>query len=106
MKRTLVLLSILIFAGLLQLQAAESKFISIRTDQTNLIFKVGDNGRLYQSYLGQALGDASDLAYLPQGIEAYLTHGMEDYFDLPYASCTTTATPLCCSSMYLTTPAM
>ncbi|MDD3256368.1 MAG: alpha-galactosidase, partial [Parabacteroides sp.] len=79
MKRTLVLLSILIFAGLLQLQAAESKFISIRTDQTNLIFKVGDNGRLYQSYLGQALGDASDLAYLPQGIEAYLTHGMEDY---------------------------
>ncbi|MDD3256270.1 MAG: alpha-galactosidase [Macellibacteroides fermentans] len=81
MKRTLVLLSILIFAGLLQLQAAESKFISIRTDQTNLIFKVGDNGRLYQSYLGQALGDASDLAYLPQGIEAYLTHGMEDYFE-------------------------
>ena len=61
---------------------AESKqVIKISTDDIDLIYKVGENNRLYQSYLGKKLLHTSDIAYLPQGTEAYLTHGMEDYFE-------------------------
>ena len=45
------------------------------------MFTVGDNGRLYQSYFGKRLTDKSEYAMLPQGKEAYMTHGMEDYFE-------------------------
>lgn len=80
MNKTL-LLCLLLLAGALQLRAADSKVIRLSTDRTDLIFKVGDNGRLYQSYLGEKLLNASDLQLLPQGREAYLTSGMEDYFE-------------------------
>lgn len=63
------------------IRAADVNPIRITTDCTDLIFKVGDNGRLYQSYLGQKLLSAADLKNLPLGKEAYLTHGMEDYFE-------------------------
>ncbi len=62
-------------------RAAEKPVIKISTDKTDLIYKVADNGRLYQSYLGKHLSYDSDIASLPQGVEAYLTHGMEDYFE-------------------------
>lgn len=55
--------------------------IRVSTEQTDLVFRVADNGRLYQSYLGRHLNHASDLNHLPAGTEAYLTHGMEDYFE-------------------------
>jgi len=55
--------------------------IKIATDDVNLIYQVGEDGRLYQSYLGQTLKYDADIAYLPLGVEAYLTHGMEDYFE-------------------------
>ena len=45
------------------------------------MFTVGDNGRLYQSYFGKKLANTADYANLPLGKEAYLTHGMEDYFE-------------------------
>lgn len=80
MKKIITVL-LLTIACLMQLHAAESKVIRIATDQTNLILKVGANGRLYQSYLGQVLKDEADLNHLPLGTEAYLTHGMEDYFE-------------------------
>lgn len=57
------------------------EIIRIKTKATDLIFKVGDNGRLYQSYLGQKLLDDSGLSGLKRGREAYLSHGMEDYFE-------------------------
>lgn len=63
------------------LRAADSRVIKIETKATSLIYQVGENGRLYQRYLGAKLNHDSDLAYLPQGTEAYLTHGMEDYFE-------------------------
>ena len=72
---------LLVMMCLLQLNAAENKVIRIATDQTDLVFKVGDNGRLYQSYLGKVLKSEADLKFLPLGTEAYLTHGMEDYFE-------------------------
>lgn len=62
-------------------RAAEKKVIRIGTDCVSLIYQVGDNGRLYQSYLGQKLKFDSDINHLPLGTEAYLTHGAEDYFE-------------------------
>lgn len=62
-------------------KADEKKVIPIGTEQVSLIYRVGDNGRLYQSYLGQKLKFESDIAHLPLGKEAYLTHGAEDQFE-------------------------
>ena len=61
--------------------ADAEQVIRVSTDQTDLVFRVADNGRLYQNYLGQHLNQVSDLNHLPAGTEAYLTHGMEDYFE-------------------------
>lgn len=61
--------------------AADKPVIRIETGNTSLIYRVGDNGRLYQSYLGKRLNHEADLDHLPLGTEAYLTHGMEDYFE-------------------------
>lgn len=63
------------------MQAADKPLIKIETERTSLIYQVADNGRLYQKYLGKKLNHDSDIQYLPQGTEAYLTHGMEDYFE-------------------------
>lgn len=63
------------------LQASDRPLIKIETERTSLIYQVGDNGRLYQKYLGKRLNHDSDIQFLPQGTEAYLTHGMEDYFE-------------------------
>lgn len=56
-------------------------FIRINTDNVDLVLRVKDNGRVYQSYLGKHLQYEADLQNLPNGTEAYLTHGMEDYFE-------------------------
>ena len=63
------------------LNAADKPVIQIHTDNSSLIFRVADNGRLYQSYLGKKLSHETDISHLPQGTEAYITHGMEDYFE-------------------------
>lgn len=55
--------------------------IVVESENTALVFTVGDNGRLYQSYFGKRIANAGDYASLPLGNEAYLTHGMEDYFE-------------------------
>ena len=57
------------------LQASDRPLIKIETERTSLIYQVGDNGRLYQKYLGKRLNHDSDIQFLPQGTEAYLTHG-------------------------------
>ncbi len=68
--------------------------IRIATDRTDLILKVGDNGRLYQTYLGPKLLHEEDIA-IPdwwqyagsdgavtrRGWEAYPSSGTEDYFE-------------------------
>lgn len=61
--------------------AADHPVIKIETDNISLILRVEENGRLYQSYLGKKLSHSTDLIHLPQGTEAYIAHGMEDYFD-------------------------
>ncbi len=58
-----------------------NEVITIETVNTSLVLKTDDAGRLYQSYFGKKLSNPNDYAHLPLGIEAYLTHGMEDYFE-------------------------
>ena len=55
--------------------------IRISTSKTDLVLRVDNDGRLYQSYLGERLPNDENLNFLPQGKEVYITHGMEDYFE-------------------------
>ena len=74
--------------------AAEKKIIRISTTQTDLVLQVAENGRLYQSYLGEKLRHETDLAELswdvhaasdgsvvPRGWEVYSGSGNEDFFE-------------------------
>ncbi|MDH6535669.1 alpha-galactosidase [Parabacteroides sp. 52] len=82
MKKTnLILLLFTFFYVTLQAQTQEKTLVKVTTDNMNLIYQVGANGRLYQTYLGQPLKYEADIANLPLGTEAYLTHGVEDYFE-------------------------
>ena len=47
------------------LQASDRPLIKIETERTSLIYQVGDNGRLYQKYLGKRLNHDSDIQFLP-----------------------------------------
>ena len=89
----------ILFAGALtlaalQMNAEESKVIRISTDQTDLILKVGENGRLYQTYLGEKLLHEADVnrfswdihagsdgSISQRGWEVYSGSGNEDYFE-------------------------
>lgn len=91
--------SIFVFAASAALFSAsanpqEGKVIRIATDNTDLLLKVGPNGRLYQTYLGPKFQNDSDIS-LPEwsqhagsdgsvttrGWEVYSTSGNEDYFE-------------------------
>ena len=80
MKKTKLITLLFLLCVSVVIKADEKNVIRIQTDQTDLIYRVGDDGRLYQSYLGQSLKYISEVSYLPLGKEAYITHGMEDYF--------------------------
>ncbi len=73
------LLSVCLLA--LGTSAFADELIKINTDNIGLVLRAETGGRLYQSYLGKRLNNESDLQHLPKGMEAYLTHGMEDYFE-------------------------
>ena len=75
----------------IKLAAAETN-ISIATDHIQLVLKVKDNGRLYQTYLGERLSAQTDIGLLSQpygrlsstgikGFEAYPVMGTEDYYE-------------------------
>lgn len=55
--------------------------IVIETNNTALVYNVGGNGRLYQKYLGKKLADKAEYDQIPNGPEAVITHGMEDYYE-------------------------
>jgi alpha-galactosidase len=65
----------------LTVSAQENHVMRISTDHADLIYKVGNDGRLYQSYLGKRLANDGDIKYLPTKNEAYIASGMEDYFE-------------------------
>lgn len=70
MKNKLFLLICLIVISI-SLKANDKTIIPITTDNISLIYKVGNNGRLYQSYVGQKLRFDSDIdqfAYAWRGL--------------------------------------
>ncbi|WP_295727785.1 alpha-galactosidase [uncultured Muribaculum sp.] len=86
--------TLLIGAGVNKAASDEKKVIRISTDSTDLLLQVGDNGRLYQTYLGPKLlheadtrefdwsrHAATDGAVSRRGWEAYATSGNEDFFE-------------------------
>ena len=71
----------LLFVALLSVIGLSAQTIRISTSKTDLVFRVGGDGRLHQSYFGARLGSDADFSHLSAGPEAYVTHGMEDYFE-------------------------
>lgn len=78
----------------LQGQTVQKDLIRVSTETTDLILRVGDNGRLYQAYLGERLANEADVAHFStataagsgknveaRGWEVYPASGMEDYFE-------------------------
>mgnify|MGYP002605462857 FL=1 len=61
--------------------ALADDLIVIETDNNALVYNVADNNRLYQRYLGKKLSDRADYGNIPDGPEAVITHGMEDYYE-------------------------
>ena len=57
-------LYVLMVAALLSASASatEKPVIEINTDNTSLVFRVADNGRLYQVYYGERLCNPSEYA--------------------------------------------
>src|SRR5689334_10912824 len=55
--------------------------IVLETKNTSLVLTVGNNKRLYQSYLGPKLAASTDYAAFSGGREVYLTAGMENQFE-------------------------
>lgn len=75
-------------------EASEKKMIRISTDKTDLVLQVAENGRLYQTYLGEKLlheadlgnldwqvHPASDASVSARGWEVYAGSGSEDFFE-------------------------
>ena len=77
MKKLLPLLLTLLAADIC---AAEKPLIRIHPDQTDLLYRIDDQGRLCQSYLGPAFRNPEDLRLLPAGDEAFTTYGSKNYF--------------------------
>lgn len=74
------------FFGALTAAGANEQIV-VQTDSTSIVYTVGQDGRLHQSYLGRRLANPAEYANLPEGTEAYLTHGMEDYYE-PHSTST------------------
>lgn len=62
-------------------RANDKTLIRIKTATFELIYQVGANKILNQCYFGKTINHESDLQHLPGGVEAYVTHGMKDYFE-------------------------
>lgn len=60
--------------------AQDNNHVVIETDHNALIFTIGKNGHVYQSYLGERFINAADYNMQPQGKNAVITGGMDDQF--------------------------
>ncbi|MDR0962708.1 MAG: alpha-galactosidase [Mediterranea sp.] len=81
MKTKFLMLTYALCMSCSLLFGAEHTVIEISTNNIGLVLRTGNDGRLYQSYLGKKLTHKDDILHLPLGTEAYITGGMEDYFE-------------------------
>jgi len=92
MKKLFVILLALV--SLMCARATEKEIIRISTDNTDLVLQVGENGRLYQVYLGEKLLHPQDLQHFrwnihaasdgsvsKRGWEVYGGSGYEEFFE-------------------------
>ncbi|WP_316788585.1 alpha-galactosidase [Pedobacter frigoris] len=84
MNKNLFIFFILLFsAGIcLNVNGQAKQHIVIGTKSVNLIFSVGKDGKLYQTYLGEKLTNPGDTALLkPSKHEAYIGAGTNNLFE-------------------------
>ena len=68
--KTLLALILFALSSLPSVKATDNKTIRISTKDTDLILQVGENGRLYQTYLGKKLLHEQDLQHFQCNIHA------------------------------------
>lgn len=94
MRHLIATAALALLATTTTMNAMEKKIIRISTEQTDLVLQVAENGRLYQSYLGEKLLNEADLQELSwdvhaasdgsvtrRGWEVYSGSGNEEYFE-------------------------
>lgn len=89
MKRILFIILLCTFVNIFSM----AQRVEISTNEISLMLRVGDNGRLYQVYLGERInksdvdafpwrvGTGSDDSVSERGWEVYAGNGTEDYFE-------------------------
>ena len=89
------LFSAFVFALTGIVSAFSAEVINVVTDNTQLVMRVKDDGRLYQTYLGERLSPVVELSALDmprtnvtssvfRGNEVYPVIGTEDFYDAPF----------------------
>lgn len=75
--------SLLLLIATAAISSASAQRIDISTGRTDLILNVADNGRLYQSYLGDRLLNSPDRERISKRLqgETYPGSGAEDYYE-------------------------
>src|SRR4051812_21639795 len=73
--------TILLLLATLHINAQSDRQIILETKNTSLVYSVGGDQRLHQSYIGRRLADKADYQKFTGGREAYLTSGMENQFE-------------------------
>lgn len=63
------------------MQLLADELIKVSTKTNDLVYSVNDDGRLYQRYFGKKLHDDREYEKIGNLSEAYITSGMEDYFE-------------------------
>ena len=82
--RTSVLSCLLFFSFLAAAVAQPATLpapIIVETQHVSVVLTVGENQKLYQTYLGTKLADAADYRRLPNRHEAYVTAGTDNLFE-------------------------
>jgi alpha-galactosidase len=79
--KSIYTLLILIACSGIKTSAQTGLLVPVRTDHSELIFRVGEDGRLYQAYFGARLSTMSDSALIRSSEHlAYVTSGTDNLF--------------------------
>ncbi|MFY9153564.1 MAG: alpha-galactosidase [Prolixibacteraceae bacterium] len=85
MKKFIVILTLFLWVSSVNAQfpaqPETQKQIIIETENTALVYSVGNNQKLYQVYLGEKLNNPEDYKLLPNVHEAYIPSGTDNLFE-------------------------